>query len=646
MVARRIGPAHPGPRTPGPPDLRPDLHRTSLTLKARSLSLFALPSPRAAPPTMDDPQPPPAASTPVAPATAPAPVTTVPTLLPKLLVPLHTARAGNFSSAVVQFAQPPGASPTETTLVITQQLYLPTTLQTIRWHTPTLASLVLLAVAIFAYRTLRRTARAPRILGRLYCRACNYDLSPLKPGDPVTANCPECGLSTARKRPVMAEPLLFRLLMPFVACLGTIIVCLALLGWSLHWVPGGSSQLIWPIPGIVSLVPRYGLSHQIEHNGTVITRLTLTSLVAGTTLKPHDIANPWGYVSVAPSGNLAASIAIENNNDPLLPGSQAHLIFVDLRSGESRSCPPAPLNATVNHAPTFSRDGSKVWYMLQIPRGNPSVPNFDYEIVETDVGTLRQRVIHRISGATILAPNGSPAYVYSKFLSHEDGRGSTFYVVAMTQYNTSGTNTVEGRIYKSGTGADSVITLPATAANSYFPATLSRDATTISVGLHPATNGTLVADLTTGIVTTALPPAATPAPITAPLAALAPAAISPTAPLPGVTRDWSLNRTTAGTFNLFDPAGAQVATLAVPASSGFGPAMTAPGWTGSIAMSLDNRYAASQLLLPSNSVYGAVMYGPTAYFPHVVVWDLAPLNLKQSIPPPAADLSNPQSTPR
>jgi len=583
---------------------------------------------------MDDPQPIPAPTETAGKMPAPQPPPPVPTVLPELFVPLHCDRAGSYSNAVIQFAQAPGASPTETTLITTQQLVLPTTLQTIRWHTPTLASLILLAVAIFAYRTLRRTVRAPHLLGRLYCRACNYDLSPPNPGSPVTAHCPECGLSTTRMPPVMAEPLLFRLLMPFVACLGTLILCMALLGWSLQWTPGGSSQLIWPIPGIVSLVPRYGFMRPVDYNGPATTRLTLTSLATGATLTAREISNAWGFVGVAPGGTLAASLSMHPGTDPSIPGWQTHLSLIDLHSGQTRSCPPSPTYATVSHAPTFSRDGSKVWFLLQIPVGNPNTPPYDYEIVETDVNSLRQRVVSRFTGATSLAPNGSPAYINPTFLPHEDERGPTFFVAAMMQYNTSGTSTVEGRIYQSGTANDSFITLPATAARSYFPATLSRDARTISIGLHPATNGTLVADLTTGIVTTILPPAAAPAPATAPAT---PATLQ-------VSRDWSITCTTVGAINLFDPTGTQVATLAVPASPGFGPIM--PGWNGLLTLSSDNRYAAVQLLLPQHSVYGAVMYGPSAYFPHVVIWDLAPLNLNQSTPPPASDLSNPQRTPQ
>lgn len=54
-----------------------------------------------------------------------------------------------------------------------------------------------------------RVARKPQAKGRLVCRRCAYDLTPVG-ANPVTGTCPECGLQTSKHRPIIGSSRLRR----------------------------------------------------------------------------------------------------------------------------------------------------------------------------------------------------------------------------------------------------------------------------------------------------------------------------------------------------------------------------------------------------------------------------------------------------
>lgn len=80
-----------------------------------------------------------------------------------------------------------------------------------------LAWLFMATVLVVGWRLLR-IVRTPRAKGRLLCRRCEYDLTPVA-GAALTETCPECGVQTAKRPPVVGTSRLQRCIAPLAVLL-------------------------------------------------------------------------------------------------------------------------------------------------------------------------------------------------------------------------------------------------------------------------------------------------------------------------------------------------------------------------------------------------------------------------------------------
>ena len=150
--------------------------------------------------------------------------------LPELTKPIVelTIPSGGWARVTSSF------DPAANTLII--QYAVPNMTLNLWWriHAPDLGGSAALLFALLIFFSLRRILRRPQSHGHLYCRVCNYDLTPWKPPTPAqpTATCPECGVSTQAKPPLRGRFMLRRIL-PILGIFLPLFLCSFILWWPL-----------------------------------------------------------------------------------------------------------------------------------------------------------------------------------------------------------------------------------------------------------------------------------------------------------------------------------------------------------------------------------------------------------------------------
>ncbi len=126
----------------------------------------------------------------------------------------------------------------------------------IQWHAPDVAGVTLAIAILTIVLTLRRVLRTPRERGKLYCRTCNYQITPplalRKNARTIVvgegARCPECGTDLARRKLVVGGRTIFRLWPAWAVAVPAMLPCLLAMVLTLQWYspPRGTP---WPVRG-------------------------------------------------------------------------------------------------------------------------------------------------------------------------------------------------------------------------------------------------------------------------------------------------------------------------------------------------------------------------------------------------------------
>jgi hypothetical protein len=241
-----------------------------------------------------------------------------------------------------------------------------------KWYLPDAAFVLALSFLAWAIWRARRVARQPQVTGRLYCRTCNYDLTPAvntagrglpKTGLSIAERCPECGADTARRRPRAGRSRTWRisglLLLAWLIHAGSIVVGVLTLErfQRTRW----STLETWPIAGIDTVAPGFAIQKS-QPPWPAIVRLDRYELPSGRyrdTLArlPRDaMAND----TLSPSGTRC--VLLRHSLDP---GNPVFASVIDTTTGDSRDFPLPPGMFSSAQVVGFSKDSARVYIQTQ-----------------------------------------------------------------------------------------------------------------------------------------------------------------------------------------------------------------------------------------------------------------------------------------
>lgn len=158
------------------------------------------------------------------------------------------------------------------------------------YHAPDMLAALSAVLMAASFRSALRWRRRRKLLGRMLCASCEYDLSPPR-GGRVAAACPECGRSTAQ---TIANHSPAKLWMPVLACGVAAIVCAVVASTFLRMGTAGNA---WPHTIMRSVIPGWPISRPSAPAPVADVRWIL-------------LGNPsagWRHLSDASAGNLLVS---------------------------------------------------------------------------------------------------------------------------------------------------------------------------------------------------------------------------------------------------------------------------------------------------------------------------------------------------
>ena len=126
-------------------------------------------------------------------------------LAPAMVVRLTPDAAGSMPYPQLSF------NPTSRVLLVDSTFVPPPAWWTV--HGADAGAGLAMAGAVLLAGLWRRAARRPQTAGKLYCRRCNYDLTPVA-GARAPGTCPECGPTAKRRPPASGRSALRRLAAP------------------------------------------------------------------------------------------------------------------------------------------------------------------------------------------------------------------------------------------------------------------------------------------------------------------------------------------------------------------------------------------------------------------------------------------------
>ena len=245
----------------------------------------------------------------------------------------------------------------------------------IQWHAPDVAGVSLVIAILIIVITLRRVLLTPRERGKLYCRACNYQITPplalRKNARTIVvgegARCPECGTELAKRKPVVGGRRFFRLWPAWAVAGPVLLPCLLAMVLTLQWYspPRGTP---WPFRGVerllggraVQKVPRDGWRPTTDH-------ITRWKLPEGRRIEGEWLAETLGFnnAMLTPDGSKFVFVVDEYHR--WMP----RLLIIDTRTGEKREAeiPVKPGSGT--ELLGLSADGTRAF--VQCPNNVGSI---------------------------------------------------------------------------------------------------------------------------------------------------------------------------------------------------------------------------------------------------------------------------------
>jgi hypothetical protein len=481
----------------------------------------------------------------------------------------------------------------------------------IRWHAPDLATVIAaLVLAALLLRT-RRVLLWPRRPGRVYCRRCNYDLTPPGPAPksrpaPTAPRCPECGQDTDERPPVRGRRLRTRAGIPLACGLFALVTCAFVLWFALDSYRATPFSDPWPGAWAARLAPQWCWERADNPDRFGRFRLSRYSL-PGLRLLSTDLLRGMNGIRGArptPDGRFVAAVIIDRRN---MRGVQ--LQVKDVASGAWRTVALSKQLIAGADLVGFSSDGAEAFVQAQLYPG--PLPHYPPPTPDP-IRTVLYRVPLVTGSPTLIAdvPTefvGVPATmaVPIQFFTVAEHAG-TLHWALVTDMDSRGRQSSNIQILTSATVAAHSAPLSVTLSSSswYGLPQLSEDGRVLQVQhwISPTIDSFDQVDLQSGALTTTsdsngrcqCPPAA----------------------------DGSSVRPVGSSLQLFDAAGSPMAELG---------ASVPPIWLGGAFISPDARWVAA---VRFTSAPGAVA-NPTAQpigTSEILLWDIR--GLARPLPKP------------
>lgn len=260
-------------------------------------------------------------------------------------IPLATNLDGSVTVPALEF------SPDGSVLYVRQPVSHPSVWEYAAWYGPDVAGALLPIAFISGVVVLRRVLRSARERGRVYCRRCNYALTPpLAERDtsgrvevPVDARCPECGSTLSRVRPVIGRGIFARLWPVWGVAAPLALACIATLALTLQaWTPGGMTAT-WPVSGTQTPLARMGLGSWVVQKRFRPRRIGMVNQITRYALpKGERIGDVWTIATRGfNNGQLGAGggTYLSIVDDPGASGIR--LLSIDTATGAHQSVPLA-----------------------------------------------------------------------------------------------------------------------------------------------------------------------------------------------------------------------------------------------------------------------------------------------------------------
>lgn len=385
-----------------------------------------------------------------------------PTLQPIAKIPLEATPNGSVFSPSLAF------SPDGTVLYVRQPVALAGVWDHVRWYGPDAASVLMLAALVWVLVVVARTMRRRQHADSVYCRGCNYELTP-PIADEVRsgraewltedAKCPECG-QRAKKGPVVGRPRWWRVL-PWVAGLGVVAA-----GWAgvliATLIPLRPMQgPTWPVPGIETRWP--AAAFQKNHGRFPVKhRVTRWDPRTGSRLGSLGV-EPLGGMDNAALSRDGKVMALGCWQSLAGDGSQS-VVLIDTATGARRELEWPPEHWRRPMVAGFTPDSSGVFVMSNLNLPSPGEA-LDVVVELVDVRTLERREVARVRTELTVQQNNA---LYPYFIPDE--RDSDRWVLVVLRTTLNG---VEAEVLIKGerTTQDSVrrMHLSFPAAGSWYP---------------------------------------------------------------------------------------------------------------------------------------------------------------------------------
>lgn len=268
-------------------------------------------------------------------------------------------------------------SPDGSLLYVRQPVRKPAAWEYAAWYAPNIATVLLPITLLVVLIALRRVFRSPREQGKVYCRKCNYRLTPPlvereasgRVIAPDGARCPECGSPLARTRPVIGRSAAARLWPIWGAAVPLALACLIAFALSLEAPTPAGAAAAWPPKEVQTTLMRLGLgslSWQRRHRPRWVGRINRITCYEMPSGKRHGAAwdvDTHGFNNgrLAADGDVYLSVVQDPGNSTL------SLLGIGTRTGARRSAAIAPWGGGADML-GLSPDGESVYVQVVTSR--------------------------------------------------------------------------------------------------------------------------------------------------------------------------------------------------------------------------------------------------------------------------------------
>jgi hypothetical protein len=276
-----------------------------------------------------------------------------PLLLPVARIPLHVEPAGFATSGWVDVDEAGDL------LYVFQTVEYSGVGGWLRWHAPLLALIAVGAAVALLFWRIRYVWRRPRERGRMYCRRCNYDLTPVGAGD--LQRCPECGAGVLQMRPIRGRRVWARLVLSVLAAAAVGIGGGAVMRSTLTLSPRGFP---WDVPWPGPFVKRLGPVSELSRSSHAADRPVRVSVYALPSAKRERVFHQHcagdQMARLAPGGRHVLAIGDFRAE----VGEERWLKIVDASTGAVREV-PMDGQACFARIVAFSGDGRRGYVQWQ-----------------------------------------------------------------------------------------------------------------------------------------------------------------------------------------------------------------------------------------------------------------------------------------